>query len=122
MVRGSDSIFGHQWCLQLSRHDRFDFGERFAKLRVHATTALGILRLVSPQKRLDEREHPAAISYQRPSRRTLQAAPTPVCGITLPLCWLRSSVYLAASAWIAPCVSQQGQAEHQHPPRLAQGS
>ena len=37
MVRGRDALYGHQRRVQLSRYQRSDFGERFAKLRLHAS-------------------------------------------------------------------------------------
>ena len=40
MVRGRDALYGHQRRLQLSRYQRSDFAERFAKLRLHASAAL----------------------------------------------------------------------------------
>src|SRR2546421_4516223 len=44
MVRGRDALYGHQRRLQLSRYQRSDFGERFAKLRLHASAALAVSR------------------------------------------------------------------------------
>ena len=44
MVRGRDALYGHQRRVQLSRYQRSDFGERFAKLRLHASAALAVSR------------------------------------------------------------------------------
>src|SRR6266576_651876 len=44
MVRGRDALYGHQRRLQLSRYQRSDFAERFAKLRLHASAALAVSR------------------------------------------------------------------------------
>src|SRR6266513_5368720 len=44
MVRGRDALYGHQRRLQLSRYQRSDFAERFAKLCLHASAALAVSR------------------------------------------------------------------------------